>query len=194
MILPIYTFGADILRQPARELKENSPDLQELIDNMFETMHNASGVGLAAPQVGRGERLFVVDLKRSLEDEERVDGPDLPGPLVFINPTIKPLDGADVEYEEGCLSIPEIRENVIRPEAIEIEYLDRTFTPSRLQASGLLARVTQHELDHLNGVLFIDRLSLLKRRLLKRRLREMSRGEVTAEYPIVTAPESGRRR
>jgi peptide deformylase len=99
-----------------------------------------------------------------------------------------------VEYEEGCLSIPEIRENVVRPEAVEIEYLDRSLSPGRLKATGLLARVIQHEMDHLDGILFIDRLSTLKRQLLRRRLREMARGEVTADYPILTAPEAARRR
>jgi len=194
MILPIYTFGADVLRQATPELEDNSEALQTLIDDMFETMHNASGVGLAAPQVGRSERVFVVDLKKSAEDEEGIEPAALPGPLVFINPAIKGLDGGEVEYEEGCLSIPEIRENVVRPDTVEIEYLDRTLSPVRLQATGLLARVIQHELDHLNGILFIDRLSTLRRQLLRRRLREMSRGDVTADYPILTAPESARRR
>ncbi|HUF10583.1 MAG TPA: peptide deformylase [Rhodothermales bacterium] len=194
MILPIYTFGAEVLRQATPELEDNSEALQTLIDDMFETMHNASGVGLAAPQVGRSERVFVVDLKKSLEDEEAIEPAALPGPLVFINPAIKAIDGGEVEYEEGCLSIPEIRENVVRPDTVDIEYLDRTLTPVRLQATGLLARVIQHELDHLDGILFIDRLSTLKRQLLRRRLREMSRGEVTAEYPILTAPEAARRR
>ncbi|HEY5564762.1 MAG TPA: peptide deformylase [Rhodothermia bacterium] len=194
MILPIYTFGADVLRQATPELEDNSEALQTLIDDMFETMHNASGVGLAAPQVGRSERVFVVDLKKSLDDEEGVEPATLPGPLVFINPTIQALNGDEVEYEEGCLSIPEVRENVVRPDTVEIEYLDRTLSPARLQATGLLARVIQHELDHLNGILFIDRLSTLKRQLLRRRLREMSRGDVTAAYPILTAPEAARRR
>jgi peptide deformylase len=194
MIIPIYTFGADVLRQPTPELEEVSEALQTLIDDMFDTMHNASGVGLAAPQVGRSERVFVVDLKKSLEDEEGIEPAVLPGPLVFINPAIIPLDGQVVEYEEGCLSIPEIRENVVRPEAVEIEYLDRSLSPGRLKATGLLARVIQHEMDHLDGILFIDRLSTLKRQLLRRRLREMARGEVTADYPILTAPEAARRR
>jgi len=194
MILPIYTFGADVLRHATPELEDNSEALQTLIDDMFETMHNASGVGLAAPQVGRSERVFVVDLKKSLEDEEAIEPAVLPGPLVFINPAIKAIDSGEVEYEEGCLSIPEIRENVVRPDTVDIEYLDRTLTPARLQATGLLARVIQHEVDHLDGILFIDRLSTLKRQLLRRRLREMSRGDVTADYPILTAPEAARRR
>jgi peptide deformylase len=131
-----------------------------------------------------------------LDDEEGVELPDeaIPGPLVFINPTIEPLDGLEVEYEEGCLSIPELRENVVRPDEIEVRFLDRNLEEVSLQASGLLARVIQHEFDHLNGVLFVDRLSPLKRRLLKRRLRDMSRGDVTADYPILTAPEVARKR
>ena len=170
MILPIYTFGADVLRQATPQLKENSEALQSLIDSMFETMHNAKGVGLAAPQVGRQERVFVVDLTASLEDEEGFDVAKLPGPLVFINPTIQPLDGHEAEYEEGCLSIPEIRENVVRPDAVEIEYLDRSLAPERLHASGLLARVIQHELDHLDGKIFLDHLSKIKRNIVEKKI------------------------
>lgn len=195
MILPIYTFGSETLRRETPEIEGDSEDLQKLIDDMFETMHNASGVGLAAPQVGRDERVFVIDIKAALEeDDDEVDLSDVPGPLVFINPVVTPLEGPSVEFEEGCLSIPDVRETVIRPEAIEIEFLDRFMEPQRIGASGLLARVAQHELDHLNGILFTDRLSPLKRGLLRRRLREMSRGMVTADYPIVTAPEAGRRK
>jgi peptide deformylase len=197
MILPIYTFGAEVLRRPSKALDEASDELQKLIDDMFETMRNADGVGLAAPQIGRNERLFVIDLKGALEAQNgEADFPPeeaIPGPMVFINPSVEPLEGPEVEYEEGCLSIPELRENVIRPEAIEVAFLDQNLEPFRLQASGLLARVIQHEVDHLDGVLFIDRLSPLKRRLLKRRLREMSRGEVSADYPVLTAPEAARK-
>lgn len=175
-------------------MEEMPDDLQELVDNMFETMRNASGVGLAAPQIGRSERLFVVDVKAVMDGEDDQPPEPAPGPMVFINPVVTPLDGPQVEYEEGCLSIPEIRENVLRPEAVAVEYLDRDLKPAHIEASGLLARVIQHEFDHLDGVMFVDRISPLKRRLLKRRLREMSRGEVTADYPIVTAPEEGRRR
>lgn len=192
MILPIYTFGAQVLREMTRELEGDSDDLQQLIDDMFETMYNASGVGLAAPQVGRHERLFIVDPGSMLDEDDEDQPDDLPGPMVFINPTVTLIEGGDVEFEEGCLSIPEMRENVVRPEEIEVEFLDREMKPMRLVASGLLSRVIQHEFDHLNGVLFVDHLSPLKRRLLRRRLREMGRGEVTADYPILTAPEVGR--
>ncbi|MGA7304172.1 MAG: peptide deformylase [Rhodothermales bacterium] len=194
MILPIYTFGADALRRKTSEIEHDSEALQTLIDDMFETMHNASGVGLAAPQIGGEERLFVIDIRAALDEEDETDPDDVPGPLVFINPVIRPIDGPSVEFEEGCLSIPEIRETVVRPEAIEIEFLDRTMKPALMRVSGLPARVIQHELDHLDGILFIDRLSSLRRGLLRRRLREMSRGIVTADYPILTAPEAGRRR
>lgn len=192
MILPIYTFGSQILRDQTVEIENDSEVLQQLIDDMFETMYNASGVGLAAPQVGRHERLFIVDPKSMLDDDEEDEFVDLPGPLVFINPRIIVHEDLEVEFEEGCLSIPEMREVVVRPDEVEVEYLDRTMKPMRLAASGLLSRVIQHEFDHLNGVLFVDHLSPLKRRLLRRRLREMSRGDVTAEYPICTAPEAER--
>lgn len=200
MILPIVTYGASVLRKPTKVVEKNSDELQDLIDNMIETMHGASGVGLAAPQVGRNERLFVVDLsavkadeedsESDREEEQKHDLSDLPvEPLVFINPELDFLEGADVDFEEGCLSIPEIREDVRRPEAVSIRFLDRNFEPNELELEGLLARVVQHEFDHLEGVLFVDRLSPLKKRLLRRRLREMSRGEVTADYPIVTAAD-----
>jgi peptide deformylase len=194
MILPIYTFGADALRRETQKITDDSESLQKLIDDMFDTMHNASGVGLAAPQVGRTERVFVVDVKSALDEEDGLDLADVPGPLVFINPAIEPVNGPVVEFEEGCLSIPEIREMVVRPDAIEVDYFDRTLAPMHLSASGLLARVIQHELDHLDGILFIDRLSPLRRGLLKRRLRDMSRGAVSADYPIMTAPEADRNR
>ncbi len=198
MILPIYTFGAEVLRSRTTEVQDNSDRLQQRIDDMFETMHNASGVGLAAPQIGGSERLFVVDLSAVLDDDDDDDVPQIvienPGPLVFINPSVSPLEGPNVEYEEGCLSIPDLRETVIRPDVVQVDFLDRNLEPASLQASGLLARVIQHEFDHLDGVLFIDRLSPLKRGLLRRRLREMARGDVTADYPIVSAPEAARKK
>ena len=180
MILPIHVYGSPILHEPTKEVDTNTPELQELIDNMIETMHGASGIGLAAPQVGRTERLFVVDLSPLSEDE-----PDLPNsPLVFINPQIEEESEEEEEFEEGCLSIPDLREYITRPESISISYLDREFNVQKLEAEGMLARVIQHEYDHLEGVLFIDHISSFKRRLMKRRLKEMTNGKVQTDYPV----------
>ncbi len=188
MILPIHVYGSPVLREPTREIESDSSELQQLIDDMFETLYGASGIGLAAPQIGRSERLFVVDLRpmaRDLEDDLG-EVPDYARePLVFINPVLTELDDAPVvDYEEGCLSIPDLREDVDRPDAVRVSYLDREFEPQELLAKGVFARVLQHEYDHLEGVLFIDRLSALRRRLLQRRLRAMARGEAEADYPL----------
>ena len=180
MILPIHVYGSPILQEQTVPVQENTPELQTLIDDMIETMHGASGIGLAAPQVGRSERLFVVDLS-PLTNEE----PELPGePLVFINPEIHEEGDIDEEYEEGCLSIPDLREYVTRPSSISLTYLDREFKKNRLDASGMLARVIQHEYDHLEGVLFIDHISSFKRRLMKRKLKDMANGKVQSDYPV----------
>lgn len=184
MILPIYTYGSDVLRRRADEVEQDSPELQKLIDNMIQTMHGAMGIGLAAPQIGVSSRIFVVDLTAFLEDVEEVDE-DLPEqPMVFINPQITDPSEDESAFEEGCLSIPDIREDVYRPDAIRIEYTDRNFERRTLDADGMLARVIQHEYDHLDGVLFIDHLTPFRRRLLKRRLKEMEEGRIEADYPL----------
>lgn len=183
-MLPIYTFGAEVLRDPATEIAEDSPELQTLIDNMIETMHGAYGIGLAGPQVGVGQRIFVVDLS-SLQEDLEADGEEVPEqPMVFINPEIVAESVEQTNFEEGCLSIPDIREDVSRPVAVEIEYTDRNWKRQKLTASGMLARVVQHEYDHLDGVLFVDYLTSFRKRLLKRRLKEMADGLVEADYPL----------
>lgn len=190
MILPIYPYGHPILRVETEPIDGPSPELEKLLGDMIETMHNASGIGLAAPQVGRTERVFVADLSALAEDIEEELG-ELPawaqGPLVFINPEIVDEDEDTLcDYEEGCLSIPDIRENVLRPDVVRVRFLDRDFEEREIEATSVLARVIQHELDHLDGVLFIDHISPLRRRLLKRRLREISRGEADADYPMAS--------
>lgn len=189
MILPIYTYGQPVLRQRAAEIEGDSPELQALIDNMIETMRGATGLGLAAPQVGQALRLFVVDLSGLAEDlAEENEGvvPDYAmGPLVFINPEIVlDEDSERVDWEEGCLSIPDLRETVWRPDRLRVRYQDRAFETHEVVAEGSLARVIQHEFDHVDGVLFVDHISPLRKRLLQRRLKAMARGEVEAEYPI----------
>jgi len=186
MVLPIYIYGHDALREETEPVEENSEALQSLIDNMIETMHNASGIGLAAPQVGRSERLFVVDVTPVADEIEAEDEPVPPQPMVCINPDIVAESETAVDMEEGCLSIPEVREAVRRPERIRLRYRDRNFEEQEIEAGDVLARVLQHEKDHLDGVLFTDYLSSFRKRLLRRDLREMVKGEVEAGYPIVT--------
>ena len=185
MILPIYIYPEPSLREPAEEVGENTPEVQDLIDSMIETMHGAAGIGLAAPQVGRSVRLFVVDLSTMAADLAE-DGEVIPPqPMVFVNPEIVEEADTIVEFEEGCLSIPEIREVVERPDRIRLRYLDRSFKEQEIEAVGMLARVLQHEYDHLEGILFVDLLSAFRRRMLRRRLREMAKGEFEADYPVV---------
>ena len=186
MILPIYVYGHDALRQETDPVEDNTEDLQSLIDDMIETMHNAAGIGLAAPQVGRNERLFVVDLTPMADEMAEAGEPFPHQPMVFINPEIIEETDETVELEEGCLSIPEVRETVTRPERVRLRYRDRRFEEQEIEAGHMLARVLQHERDHLDGVLFTDYLSSFRKRLLRRPLREMVNGEVEADYPLIT--------
>ena len=185
MVLPIHLYGHEALRQETDPVEENSDALQALVENMIETMRNAAGIGLAAPQVGRRERLFVVDVTPMATEMEEDDEPIPPQPMVFINPEIVAESDASVNMEEGCLSIPEVRETVSRPERVRVRYLDRDFEEQTLETGSVLARVVQHEYDHLDGVLFTDYLSSFRTRLLRRSLREMKNGEVEADYPLV---------
>lgn len=184
MILPIHVYGSASLRQETPPVEENTDDLQQLIDDMIETMHGAEGIGLAAPQVGRSERLFVLDLEPLREEIEAAGAVLPPQPMVLINPEIVAESEAECEIEEGCLSIPEVRETVTRPVHVRLRYLDRHFEEHEIDAGDMFARAIQHELDHLDGVLFTDHISAFRRRLLKRRLREMAEGTVEAPYPL----------
>lgn len=186
MILPIHVYGHEALRREAEPVEETSDNLQVLIDDMLETMRNAAGIGLAAPQVGRSERLFVVDVTPLAEQMEEDDEPLPPQPLVCINPEIVWEAEETVDMEEGCLSIPEVREVVTRPERIRLRYLDREMEEHEVEAGSVLARVLQHERDHLDGILFTDYLSSFRKRLLRRPLRQMVNGDVEAEYPLIT--------
>lgn len=187
MILPIRVFGDPILRSQTVEVEGNTESIQKLIGDMIETMHAAEGVGLAAPQVGRTERIFVADARPMYEDPQQAADDLPPQPIVFINPEITSEGETESEIEEGCLSIPDIRELVTRPEQIELRYLDQDFQPRKLEVGGVLARIIQHEFDHLEGILFIDHISAFRRRLLRRRLRDISKGEVEADYPLYTS-------
>jgi len=187
MIHPIVVFGSPVLREKTKSIEKDSPELQALIQDMFETMRNASGVGLAAPQIGRNERLFVVGLSVLTEMDPEIEVPiaDLHN-LAVINPEMELLESEKIEFEEGCLSIPDLREFVTRPDRIKVKFLDQNFEEREMEIDGLFSRVFQHEFDHLDGVLFIDKISGLRRKLLKRRLKEISNGLVEASYPVLT--------
>ena len=187
MVLPIYTFGHDKLREETEPVDSNSDALQELIDNMIDTMYAASGIGLAAPQVGRTERLFVIDVT-PMADDLNGGGDEIPEqPMVFINPEIVAESDTVCDFEEGCLSIPDVTETVTRPEAITIRYRDREFEQREREIGNMLARVIQHEFDHLFGILFVDHLGSFRKRMVRRSLKKIADGDVEADYPLVTA-------
>jgi peptide deformylase len=181
MILPILGYGHQRLREEAQEIGPDYPKLAELIDNMFETMYNAQGVGLAAPQVNLPIRLFVVDGApiEPVADEDMTHFKH-----VFINPRKVEENGTPWAFEEGCLSIPDVREHVTRPGLITLQYQDPQFETHTVTFKGMHARIIQHEYDHLDGKLFVDYLSGMRRRVLKTRLNKISRGKVDAPYPM----------
>jgi peptide deformylase len=185
MILPIVAYGDPVLRKVGKDIDSDYPELEKLISNMWDTMNNAQGVGLAAPQIGRAIRLFMIDASPFGEDEDlskeqRNILTDFKH--VFINAKIISEDGDEWSFNEGCLSIPDIREDVFRKEQITIEYQDESFEKHTKTLSGLAARVFQHEYDHIEGVLFTDKLSSLKKRLLKKKLENISKGKIDADY------------
>lgn len=184
MILPINTYNDEVLKHKAAQIEVFDHALQQLVDDMFETMYAAHGVGLAAPQIGKSIRLFVVDADAMFED----DDPDADrlriGPTVFINPEIVTMSDVKVTMDEGCLSLPDLREAVVRPEGLVIRYKDRDYNDCELEVTGWLSRVIQHEYDHLEGVLLFERLGSFRRRLLKSKLDVIASGMVLPEYPV----------
>ncbi|PKV52203.1 peptide deformylase [Aquimarina sp. MAR_2010_214] len=185
MILPIVAYGDPVLKKKGKEITKDYPKLSELLDNMFETMYNAHGVGLAAPQIGIPIRLFIVDAEPFSEDEElsKEEAEQLKNfKKVFINATILEETGEEWAFAEGCLSIPDIREDVFRNETIKIKYFDENFVEHTETYDGLVARVIQHEYDHIEGILFTDKLSSLKKRLIKGKLANISKGKISSEY------------
>lgn len=187
MILPIIAYGDPVLRKKASDIAEAYPKLKELLTNMWETMYNANGVGLAAPQVGLPIRIFLVDTTPFSDDEDLTDEEQkaLNGfKKVFINAKIEEESGEEWAFNEGCLSIPDVREDVNRKDTIKITYQDENFKSYTETYNGLLARVIQHEYDHIEGILFTDKLSSLKKRLLKNRLEKISKGKINIEYKM----------
>jgi peptide deformylase len=178
MILPIVAYGDPVLKKVADEIESDHPGLEQFIANMYETMDHAHGVGLAAPQVGQSIRLFVVDASPFAEDHPELDG----FRKVFINPIILEESGKPWSFNEGCLSIPGIREDVMRKPEILIEYYDENWVLHEERYDGLVARVIQHEYDHIEGILFIEHLPGLRRRLLKGKLADITKGLVDTDY------------
>lgn len=197
MILPIVAYGDPILKREAEEIDKNYPELDVLIADMYETMYNASGIGLAAPQIGKSIRLFIVDGTSFVEDEEdeadiRTKGMET-FKKVFINPIIEEESGEEWGFREGCLSIPDFREEVFRKEKILITYYNEKWELKEETYEGYSARIIQHEYDHLEGVLFTDHLSPLKKRLITKRLSNISKGDVKVDYKMKFPAKSKKR-
>ncbi len=176
MVYPIVAYGHPVLKKQAQEIEEKEIDVVELAGDMFETMYKAQGIGLAAPQIGKSYRMFIADAS-PLEDEEIGDWKQ-----VFVNPEIIEEDGEEWIFEEGCLSIPTIREDVVRPERLKIHYYDENWKEHTDEFDGMKARIIQHEYDHIEGILFTDHLSAFKRRVLKSKLSNISKGIVKVDY------------
>ena len=184
MILPVIGYGNSILKRKSKEVPNSYPGLKELIRNMYDTMYNASGVGLAAPQIGKSIKIFIIDTSPFLDmdDNEIKDYEVRSVKQTFINPTILDETGEFWSFEEGCLSIPHIREEVKRKSCIKIEYYDENFNYRKDDFSGIVARVIQHEYDHIQGILFTDKLTSFKKRLLKSKLNNIEKGNVDIDY------------
>ncbi|MBS1654355.1 MAG: peptide deformylase [Bacteroidetes bacterium] len=189
MILPIVAYGHPVLRKVAVDIDKDYPGLEKLIADMWETMYASNGVGLAAPQVNKDIRLFTVDstqIFEGMDEEERKEYTDAPGvKQAFINAHIVELDGDEWLYNEGCLSIPKIREDISRQETVTLEYEDENFETHTTTFTGITARVILHEYDHIEGKLFIDHITPLKRKLMKRKLDDISKGNISVDYKML---------
>jgi len=183
MILPIYVYGWPLLRKRSEDITSDYPGLQQLIANMYETMYQAEGCGLAAPQIGLNIRLIVID-GSALYDEENPDEMLKTFKKVMINPVIIERFGDEWAHNEGCLTFPKIRESVKRPMKVKIEYLDENFQPHSEEYEGMSARIIQHEYDHIEGAMFIDRISPLRRKLIAAKLNAIAKGKMDCSYKI----------
>ncbi|MEY4141244.1 MAG: hypothetical protein RL110_615 [Bacteroidota bacterium] len=188
MILPIIAYGDPQLKKPSEEVSSDFTQLKELIADMFETMYHAKGVGLAAPQIGQNIRLFIVDGAPFADEEGEEPDPKAEGiaefKKVFVNPVIEEESGDYWTFQEGCLSIPNLRENVSRQESLVISYQDENGVPKKESYSGYAARIIQHEYDHLEGVLFTDRLNPLKKKLIQKKLKDIAAGGMNTSYKL----------
>jgi peptide deformylase len=183
MVLPVYVYGMSVLRKVSSEIPEDFKDLDQLVGDLFETMQASDGIGLAAPQIGKSLRIFVVDTSPIAEDRGE---PELANfRRAFINPIIIEEWGEPFSYEEGCLSLPNIREEVVRPSQVSIEYYDEHWNLHEEEYDGIRARVIQHEYDHLDGKLFVDKINPIRRKLITPRLNAISRGKADCDYQMV---------
>ncbi len=191
MIFPIVAYGAPILRKISKPIDANYPDLKKLLDDMWETMYSSNGVGLAAPQINKDIRIFLVDSQQifeNMDEEEQKSYTDGPGiKKVFINANIIDTDGEHWAYNEGCLSIPKIREDILRAETVTIQYCNEDFTEFTETFSGITARVILHEYDHIEGKLFIDYLKPLRKKMLQSKLNDISKGKIKVDYKMTFA-------
>lgn len=189
LVFPIVAYGHPVLRKVAEDIAPDYPNLDKLIADMWETMYASAGVGLAAPQINKNIRLFVVDTEQmfgNMKDSEKEEYGDAPGvKAAFINAHIVGLTGEEWSYNEGCLSIPKIREDIMRNETVHLRYMNEAFEPQEKTFSGLTARVILHEYDHIEGKLFIDYLPPLKRKLMKGKLNDITRGNVKVDYKML---------
>ncbi len=185
MKLPIYLYGHPVLRNQSEDITPDYPDLKKLLDDMYATMYASEGVGLAAPQIGRNDRIVVIDASPVAETYPECDGKK----MTLINPKIEILDGEKITRGEGCLSLPGISENVTRVEHIRLKWVDENFTPHDEEISGFLARIVQHECDHLDGKLYIDHISLIRKQLIRGKLTNIIEGKIRCDYPVKYAPK-----
>ena len=185
MKLPVYLYGHPVLRKVSEDITPDYPDLKKLLDDMYETMYASEGVGLAAPQIGRNDRIVVIDADPVAESFPECAGRK----LTLINPVIEVLEGESVTRGEGCLSLPGLSENVNRVEHIRLRWVDENFTPHEEVMSGFLARIVQHECDHLEGKLYIDHVSLIRKQLIKVKLNNIIEGKIRCDYQVLYAPK-----
>ena len=185
MKLPVYLYGHPVLRKVSEDITPDYPDLKTLLDNMYETMYASEGVGLAAPQIGRNDRIVVIDTDPVAENFPECAGRK----FTLINPEIEILDGEEVTRGEGCLSLPGLSENVNRVEHIRLRWLDENFQPHEEEMSGFLARIVQHECDHLEGKLYIDHVSLIRKQLIRGKLNNIIDGKIRCDYQVRYAPK-----
>jgi peptide deformylase len=185
MKLPVYLYGHPVLRGTSEDIEPDYPDLKKLVADMFETMYASEGVGLAAPQIGRNDRIVVIDASPVAENFPECDG----WKKVLINPEIEILDGEKISRSEGCLSLPGISEDVKRVEHIRLCWLDEDMQPHQEEISGFLARIVQHECDHLEGMLYIDHISPIRKQLIRSKLNNILTGRIRCDYPVKYAPK-----
>lgn len=185
MKLPVYLYGHPVLRKVSEDITPDYPDLKKLLDDMYETMYASEGVGLAAPQIGRNDRIVVIDADPVAENFPECAGRK----LTLINPEIEILDGEEITRGEGCLSLPGLSENVSRVEHIRLKWVDENFVPHEEEISGFLARIVQHECDHLEGKLYIDHVSLIRKQLIRGKLNNIVEGKIRCDYQVRYAPK-----